>query len=54
MRTISEIDFARILLRNTVLSGDDHTGYLDRLRNRVPEPKVRKSSNLQHVSKTQN
>ena len=40
MKTISELDFARILLRNTVLSADEHKGYLDRLRERIPEPKV--------------
>jgi len=38
MKTISELDFARILLRNTVLSPDEHRGYLDRLRERIPEP----------------
>ena len=40
MKTISELDFARILLRNTVLSPDEHRGYLDRLRERIPEPQV--------------
>eukprot|EP00794_Sanderia_malayensis_P006954 gene6954-7735_t len=38
MKTISEIDFARILLRNTVLTADEHAGYLDRLQKRVLNP----------------
>ncbi|XP_065058623.1 calcium uptake protein 3, mitochondrial-like [Rhopilema esculentum] len=39
MKTISELDFARILLRNTVLSADEHEDYLNRLHKRIPEPK---------------
>ena len=41
MKTISELDFARILLRNTVLTQDEYKGYLSRLQQRIPEPKVK-------------
>ena len=42
--TISEEDFARILLRYTTLTPQDYQDYLDRLRQRVPTVKVWSSS----------
>ena len=38
---ISEIDFARIILRNTVLTEIEFRDYLDRLKEGIKEPKVR-------------
>lgn len=35
MKTISEIDFAKILLRNTILSEQEYCDYLDRLKSRL-------------------
>ena len=40
MPTITEEEFARILLRYTTLSGDQHDEYLNRLRLRIPHAKV--------------
>jgi len=37
MRTISEIDFAKILLRNTMISESQYTEYLDRLKTRLEQ-----------------
>jgi len=43
MKTISEIDFAKILLRSTILSEQEYCDYLDRLKGRlelIDHPKV--------------
>lgn len=50
MRTISEVDFARILLRYTILTPEETDEYLERMRQRIPESKVRAASvSLLHV-----
>ena len=41
MQTISEIEFARILLRYTIFGRDEHEQYLTRLAERMPQEKVR-------------
>lgn len=38
--TISEMDFAKILLRYTVVHSDDYQAYLQRVEERIPEMKV--------------
>ena len=40
MPTITEEEFAYILLRYTILSKDDHREYIDRLKQRIPHSKV--------------
>ena len=43
MKTISEMDFAKILLRSTKLSKIEHSDYLDRMKGRLEltdHPKV--------------
>ena len=40
MPTITEEEFARILLRYTTLSNDQHDEYLNRLRLRIPHAQV--------------
>ena len=40
MPTITEEEFAYILLRYTILSKDDHCEYIDRLKQRIPHSKV--------------
>ena len=42
MSTITEEEFARILLRYTILKGDEIQDYLNRLRQRIPDVKVRR------------
>lgn len=42
--TITESDFARILLRYTLVHIDDYNEYLQRLAERVPEEKVELAS----------
>eukprot|EP00914_Ancora_sagittata_P018256 GHVO01036096.1.p1 GENE.GHVO01036096.1~~GHVO01036096.1.p1 ORF type:complete len:336 (+),score=39.86 GHVO01036096.1:125-1132(+) len=39
MRTISEVDFARILLRYTILTKEETDDYLERMRQRIPDSK---------------
>lgn len=38
--TISEVDFAKILLRYTLLHSDDHEAYLSRLQDRISHKQV--------------
>lgn len=38
--TITETDFATILLRYTVARPDDYKAYMDRVRQRIPDEKV--------------
>ena len=40
MPSITEEEFARILLRYTTLTTDEHEEYLNRLRQRIPHAKV--------------
>ena len=40
MPTITEEEFAYILLRYTILSKDEHREYIQRLRERIPHSKV--------------
>lgn len=40
MKAISEIDFAKILLRNTTLTEAEYCEYIDRLKNNIQIPKV--------------
>jgi hypothetical protein len=40
MKTISEVDFARILLRYTILTPEETEQYLERMRKRIPDSKV--------------
>ncbi|ELU03948.1 hypothetical protein CAPTEDRAFT_173112 [Capitella teleta] len=39
MQTISEVDFARILLRYTILTKEETDDYLERMRQRIPDSK---------------
>lgn len=49
MATITEEEFAKILLRYTTLSPDDTEEYLNRLRQRIPDVQVRETGN-EHVN----
>ncbi len=40
MPTITEVEFAHILLRYTILSKEDHAEYIQRLQQRIPDAKV--------------
>ena len=39
LNVISEVDFAKILLRNTILTKFEYDEYLDRLRSRITTPR---------------
>ena len=41
MATITEEEFAHILLRYTILTHEEKEEYMERLRQRIPESKVR-------------
>ncbi len=41
MQTITEEEFAHILLRYTILSKEEHQEYIQRLRERIPHSKVK-------------
>lgn len=40
MPTISEVDFARILLRYTLVHSNDYEAYIERVHERIPDEKV--------------
>jgi len=40
MKTITEVEFAQILLRYTILTAEEHEEYLQRLSSKVKEMKV--------------
>jgi fructoselysine-6-P-deglycase FrlB-like protein len=40
MKTITEVEFAQILLRYTILTADEHEEYLERLRSKVTDVQV--------------
>lgn len=40
MPTISEVDFARILLRYTLVHSSDYEAYIERVQERIPDEKV--------------
>ena len=44
MPSITEEEFAKVLLRYTILSKEEIQQYLDRLKKRVPHVKVRKQA----------
>lgn len=40
MPTISEVDFARILLRYTLVHSSDYEAYIERVHERIPDERV--------------
>ena len=40
MPTISEVEFAQIMLRYTILTPEEKSEYMERMRQRIPESKV--------------